>query len=93
MAIVERVQKRCGSCATHEVRASRDGVAGNDCSADAGHELLAGDDLLAHKVTAALGLHLVLNVAGGETGADVLGDGARDHGRATESVTVVECVS
>ena len=70
---------------THEVRAFRNGIAGNDRCTDAGHELLAGDNLLAHEVTATLGLDLVLNVAGSETSANVLGDRPGNHGRATEA--------
>ena len=89
MAIIQQVEKRCRCGATHEVRASRNGVAGNDRGADAGHELLAGDNLLAHEVTATLGLDLVLNVAGSETSADVLGDRAGNHGWATETIAVV----
>ena len=50
--------------------------------------------MLAHQVTAALGLHLVLNVACSETGADVLLDGAGDVGRTTEATTILrlDCI-
>lgn len=70
----------------HEVRAARNGVTGDDSSADASEELFAGHDLLAHQVTAALCLDLVLDVTRGKAGADVLGDGACNHGRAAEAV-------
>lgn len=75
-----------GTVRPYEVRALRNRVASNHCSADASDELLPRDDLLAHQVAAALGLYLILNVARSETSADVLGDSATDHGRSTETI-------
>lgn len=77
---------------THEVGASWDRVASDDRSANASDEFLAGHDLLAHQVAASLGLDLVLDVAGSETGADVLGNSARNHGGTTEAVPDVSVV-
>ena len=71
---------------THKVRATGYGVARNDRGADAGEELFARDNLLAHQVTAALGLHLVLDVACGKTCSDVFLHGASDVCRATKTV-------
>ena len=70
---------------TYEVGVSGDRVAGNHSCANAGQKLLARDNLLAHKMAAALRLHLVLNVARCETNASVFGDSASDIGGSTES--------
>ena len=71
----------------YEVRISGNGVAGNDSSADAGQELLAGDNLLSHEMAAALRLHLILDVARRETDPSVLGNGAGDVGGSTEATS------
>ena len=70
---------------TYKVRAG-DGIASNDCGADARHKFFAGDDLLPHQMPAALSLHLILNVACGEAGTNVLLHGTRDHGGSTETI-------
>ena len=73
---------------TYKVGVAGDRVARNDCCADAGEELLAGNNLLAHQVSATLRLNLVLDVARRETDAGVLGHRARDIGRAAESTSI-----
>ena len=75
-----------GSSGTYEVGASGNRVTGDDCSADAGDELFTRDDLFSHEMTAALRLDLVLDVACGEPGADILSDSASDHSCATETI-------
>lgn len=70
---------------TYEVRSAGYRVASDDGSTNPGEELLAGDNLLAEKVAAALSLHLVLDVQRRDTGAGVLGHGARNHRGPTES--------
>ncbi len=58
---------------------------------DAVHHLGRADQRLARAVAAALGLHLVLEVAARGTGADQVGDGARDvESRAPAGVGVDE---
>lgn len=69
----------------YEVRVSGDGIAGNDSSADARQELLARYDLLAHEMTTALRLHLVLDMARCETDAGVLRNRAGDVGGSPEA--------
>jgi hypothetical protein len=77
--------RRVRAADDHKVGAARDLVARDDGGADAGDELLAGHDLFAEEVAAALGLDLVLDVARSDAGAVVLEDGARNRGRATEA--------
>lgn len=69
---------------THEVGATGDRIAGDDSGSDALEELLAGDDLLAHQVAAALGLHLILDVHACYSCASILGYSTSDHGGTTE---------
>ena len=76
----------------YEVRVSWDGVAGNDGCADTGQELIAGDNLLAHEMAAALRLHLILDVARRETDARVLRDCAGDVGGSTKPANEVSNV-
>jgi hypothetical protein len=80
---------RVGTADDDEVRTTRDLVTSDDGSANAGDELLAGHDLLAEEMSAALGLHLILNMAGSDAGAVVLEDGAGDHGGSTETSVCV----
>jgi hypothetical protein len=63
-----------GVCASddNKVRSSWDGIAGYDGSTDAGEELFARHNLLAHQVAAALGLDLIFNMASGNPGPGVL---------------------
>ena len=71
---------------TYKVRAAGNRIVSDDRRANARHELFARNDLLAHQVTTALCLNLVLDMAGCDAGTDVLLYGARDHGGATEAV-------
>lgn len=76
-----------GICAAddHEVRASGDLVARDDSGADPREELLTRDDGLAHEVTTALRLYLILDVHARDTGAVVLEYSAGDVSGATEA--------
>lgn len=77
--------RRVRAADDHDVRAAGDLVARNDRRTDAREELLAGDNLLAHQVSAALRLHLVLDVQPCDAGAVVFVNGAGDVGGTAES--------
>jgi len=54
--------RRTGRRFTHEIRVSGECVACKDGGTDASDELFARHDLLAHEMSASLGLDLVLDV-------------------------------
>lgn len=69
----------------YEIRASGNLITGNDSSPDPGEELLPRDNLLAHEMTASLGLHLILNVHSSNTSPVVLLYGAGNVDGTTEA--------